>query len=318
MDINAGSINALTARTSLVFNKYISTVPSHYVKVAMTIPSNAGENFYPRIAELPGMREWAGQRVVHRLNTQERFTIVNRTFEETFGIRREDFEDDQFGFLTPAIQQLAADAAKLPDRLVFGLLENGHREIGIDGQYFFDTDHVGTGKNGQPTAFANIMRPGDGEQAAPAWYLFNTQNPLKPLIFQTRRPFSVTSRTQLTDGIVFNHNELQWGIDGRCNAGFGLHNFAFRSTAPLTAENLGKAISMMETQYRKDGQPYNSRPNIMFVPTSLEGAGRTLLEKDLIPQLAPDGKTYITGSNPWSNTLELNVCPYLDPLVRND
>lgn len=318
MDINAGSINALTARLSLAFNKYIPTVESHYQKIAMTVPSSAGENFYPRIAELPGMREWIGERVVHRISLQERFTIVNRTFEQTFGIRREDLEDDQFGFLTPAMQQLAADAQKLPDRLVFGLLEKGHRTVGIDGQYFFDEDHEGTGRDGHRTGFSNILRPGTNEQASPAWYLFNTQNPMQPLIFQTRRPFTVTARTQISDGVVFNRNEFEWGIDGRCNAGYGLHNFALRSTAPLTADNLGKAIAMLENQYRRDGQPYNSRPNILFAPTSLEGPARQLLEKDFIPQLAPDGKTYITGSNPWSGTLDLCVCPYLNPLVVND
>ena len=318
MDINIGSMNALTARINLAFNKYIPTVDSHYGKIAMTIPSSAGENVYPRIAELPGMREWIGQRVMHRISAQERFTIVNRTYEQAFSIRREDLEDDQYGFLTPAVEQLAADAAKLPDRLVFGLLETGHKTLGIDGQYFFDEDHEGTDRTGRATAFSNILRPGTTESASPAWYLFNTQNPMKPMIFQTRRPFAITSRTQISDGVVFHRNEFEWGVDGRCAAGYGLHNFAFRSTAPLTAENLGKAISMMESQYRKDGQPYNSRPNILFAPTSLEGEARALLEKDFIPQLAPDNRTYITGSNPWSGTLDLCVCPYLDPLVRND
>ncbi|MPW00081.1 Mu-like prophage major head subunit gpT family protein [Bombella apis] len=311
-------MNALTARLSLAFNKYIPTVESHYQKVAMTIASSAGENFYPRVAELPGIREWIGQRLVHELTVQNRFSIVNRTFEETIGIRREDLEDDQFGFLLPAIQQLAADADKLPDRLVFGMLEKGHKTQGIDGQYFFDEDHEGTDRTGKATAFSNILRSGPTEAASPAWYLFNTLNPLKPLIFQQRRNFSITARTQISDGMVFSKNRFEWGTDGRCAAGYGLHNFALRSTAPLTAENLGKAIAMLENQYRRDGQPYNSRPNILFAPTSLEGPARQLLEKDFVPTLAPDGKTYITGSNPWSKTLDLCVCPYLNPLVVND
>lgn len=103
MDINIGSMNALTARINLAFNKYIPTVDSHYDKVSMVVPSSAGENVYPRIAELPGMREWIGQRVMHRISAQERFTIANRTYEQAFSIRREDLEDDQYGFLTPAI-----------------------------------------------------------------------------------------------------------------------------------------------------------------------------------------------------------------------
>lgn len=317
MDITIGSMNALTARINLAFNKYIPTVPTQYERVAMTVPSTAGENIYPRIAELPGMRPFLGQRVVHRISTQERFTIVNRTFEETFSIRREDLEDDQYSFLTPAIEQLGADAGALPDKLVFGLLEKGHKTPGMDGQYYFDTDHDGNGRDGKPAGFSNILRPQTGEQASPPWFLFSTKNPMKPMVFQTRRPFTITARTQLSDGVVFHRNEFEWGIDGRCNAGYGLHNFALRSTAPLTAENLGKAIAMMESQYRKDGQPYNARPNILFAPTSLEGEARALLEKDFVPIKTPDG-TWVTGSNPWSGTLELVVCPYLNPLPVND
>ncbi|MXV35835.1 MULTISPECIES: Mu-like prophage major head subunit gpT family protein [unclassified Saccharibacter] len=317
MDISIGSMNALTARLSLAFNKYIPTVPTQYGRFAMTVPSSAGENIYPRIAELPGLREFLGQRVVHRISAQERFTIVNRTFEETLSVRREDLEDDQFGFLTPAIQQLAADAGTLPDKLVFGLLEAGHRTKGMDGQYYFDADHEGYGRDGKPTGFSNLLRPAATERTTPAWYLFNNNNPMKPMVFQTRRPFTVTARTQLSDGVVFHRNEFEWGTDGRCNAGYGLHNFALRSTAPLTPENLGKAIAMMENQYRKDGQPYNARPNILFAPTSLEGEARALLEKDFVPMKTPDG-TWVTGSNPWSGTLELVVSPYLNAFAVTD
>ena len=321
MDIDFGTMSAMTARINLSFNKYIPTVETHWQKFCMKVPSTTGENVYPRIAELPGMREWLGERIVHRISAKERFTIVNKTFEQTFALRREDIEDDQYGFLTPCVEQLAADAAGLPDLLAFDLLQEGHRTLGIDGQYYFDSDHAGSDRNGKPTTFSNILRPGDSgssEQTSPAWFLFCTKNPMKPMIYQTRREFVIQPRTQLTSGVVFTQNEFQWGTSGRCNVGYGLHNYALRSTAPLTADNLGIAIAMLENQYRQDGKPYKSRPNILFVPTSLEGAAQQLVKKDLIPTKAPDGKTWITGSNPWSGTLDLCVCPYLDPIARND
>ncbi|QHI96052.1 head protein [Aristophania vespae] len=318
MDINIGNINALTTRVNLAFNKYIETVDTHYQPFTMVVPSSAGENLYPRLMELPGFREWFGQRVVHRIGEEGRISVANRTFEQTFSIRREDIEDDQMGFLTPIVQQLASDAASLPDKLIFELLENGHKNRGMDGQYFFDPDHEAYDQTGTLTAFSNIMRPASGEATTAAWYLFNTRQPMKPMIFQNRRKFVIQARTQLQQGNVFNGNEFVWGADGRCAAGYGLHNFAFRSTAPLTAENLGKAIGQMQAQYRRDGTPYNTRPDMIFVPTSLEGPARQLIEKDFLPTLAPDGKTYVTGSNPWSRTAKLVVCPYLNPLAVSE
>lgn len=86
MDINIGNINALTTTINKSFNKYIETAAPTFGRFTMTIPSNAGENFYPRLAEMPGLREWVGQRVIHRLEAGG-FVIRNRTFEETLGRR---------------------------------------------------------------------------------------------------------------------------------------------------------------------------------------------------------------------------------------
>lgn len=309
MDINIGNINALTATINRSFNKYIETAAPTYGRFSMTIPSNAGENFYPRLAEMPGLREWVGQRVIHRLEAGG-FSIRNKTFEETLGIRREDLEDDQFGVLTPAIEQLASDAAELPDKLVYDALESGTTTLCMDGQYYFDNDHQTYDENGTATAYSNLGTPQAGETAGPAWYLFCTKRPLKPLIYQPRRPFVVTAKTQITAGNVFSGNEFLWGVDGRCNAGLGMYQFAYRSTRPLTSAAFEDALAAMASQRRKDGSPYGIRPDLLVVPSNLEGAGRRLLNGDLNLEKAPDG-SYHPSTNTWKSAAELLVAPRL-------
>lgn len=42
---------------------------------------------YPFLAGIPGLREWVGERVVHGLGMTT-FTIANKTWENTIGVRR--------------------------------------------------------------------------------------------------------------------------------------------------------------------------------------------------------------------------------------
>ncbi|MEE8658836.1 hypothetical protein DOFOFD_07410 [Acetobacteraceae bacterium EV16P] len=135
MEINIGNINALSTKLSMAFAQQLKTVEPTYTQFSLTVPSTSGENFYPRLAELPGLREWVGDRVIHRLKA-DAFRIRNKTFEETISISREDLEDEQFGLLMPAVQQLAQNAADLPDKLVYEALETGTSTKGMDGQYF--------------------------------------------------------------------------------------------------------------------------------------------------------------------------------------
>ncbi|MFT9018003.1 Mu-like prophage major head subunit gpT family protein [Acetobacter malorum] len=314
MDINIGNINALTATINKSFNKYIETAAPTFGRFTMTIPSTAGENFYPRLAEMPGLREWVGQRVIHRLAAGG-FSIKNRTFEETLGIRREDLEDDQFGILSPAIEQLAADAAEMPDKLVYEALEMGVKTACMDGQYYFDTDHQTYNEKGALTGYSNLGVPQGTEAAGPAWYLFCTRRPLKPMIYQPRRPFVVTAKTQITAGNVFSGNEFLWGVDGRCNAGLGMYQFAYRSTRPLNGDTFAAALAEMASQRRKDGSPYGIRPDLLVVPQNLESAGRQLLNGDMVPVEAPDGKTWIPGANVWKGACDLLVAPRLSQKV---
>jgi len=308
MDINAGNINALTAVVSTAFNKYLTTGPSLYERFSMTVPSTAGENFYPRLGELPGMRKWYGNRLVNMLSVSG-YSIANETYEETIGIRREDLEDDRFGVLTPFIEQLGQDAGELPDQLCFNTLQNGVSLTGFDGQYLFDSDHPAVNSSKADFSYSNIGTPQTGETAGPRWYLLCTKRPLKPIIFQPRRAFTVTARTQLTSDNVFHENRFEWGVDGRCAAGVGLWELAYMSYRPLTQQSFADAKAAMSSLCRADGTPYGIVPDLLVVPSNLEQSARYLLKSQFVPTVQNGAQG--TAANPWIDAADMMVAPRL-------
>lgn len=62
------------------------------------------------------------------------------------------------------------------------------------------------------------------------WYAFDVRQPIKPFIFQVRRPIQLVSKTAVTDDNVFWQKEFVWGIDGRFGVGYGPWFTAFRAT----------------------------------------------------------------------------------------
>lgn len=62
-----------------------------------------------------------------------------------------------------------------------------------------------------------------------AWYLLCTTQPVKPLVYQERKPPKFVSLTSDTDPHVFARKQYVYGVDGRCNAGYTLWQLAWGS-----------------------------------------------------------------------------------------
>lgn len=314
MEINIGTMNALTARVNTAFNKFLTVAPALYQEFSIIVPSTAGSNIYPRMSEIPGLREWVGERVVHELEANG-FEIRNRTFEETISARREDLEDDQFHVLTPAIQQLGYNASVLPDELVFDTFQAGATKKGWDGQYYFDQEHQTYDENGKVVAYSNLQTPQGTEAAGPAWYALVCDRPLKPMIYQTRRPFVITAKTSLQDGVVFSKNRFMWGVDGRCNAGLGMWQLAMKSTRPLNVDTWAAVKTAFASLRRRDGAPYGLVPTHLLVPSNLETQGKYLLNADFVPTLIAGSTAAASTSNPYKGDAKLMVCPRLSQSI---
>ena len=296
MLLTSGNLAGLTTGFTTAFNKGIANAPTHWAEVAMKVPSQTRENSYAWLGDMPGIREWIGDRVVHEL-TVDGYKVVNRPFEETVSVKRTDIEDDMYGVYGPLFEKLGFDAARHPDKLVFGLMAKGFATKAYDGQYFFDTDHpVRTGVGDEVVSVSN-MQAGVG---AP-WYLLDCRQPIRPLIYQERLPFEFTSLDQNTDRDVFFKDLYVYGSRGRSNAGFGLWQLAFASQDTLTADNYELARQAMLNFTNDAGEALGVMPTHLVVPPQLEGAGRRILKA-----LNADG-----GTNEWAGSAELIVTPFL-------
>lgn len=263
----------------------------------MTIPSSARDETYGWLGQFPQLREWlGGDRVVKDL-TAHSFSIVNRKFESTVSVRREDFADDRLGIFKPMFAEMGHNARQHPDELIFPLIATGFATLCYDGQNFFDTGHPSVDAQGNAVTVSNMQAGTD-----PTWYLFDTSRAIRPIIWQEREKYEFESLTRSNDSHVFMTDEYLYGIRARVNAGFGLWQLAFASQAPLTAANYAAARASMMTLRGDQGRLLGTKPTVMVVPPALEETGRILLNNERLDTGA---------SNPWKGSADLIVSPYL-------
>lgn len=276
MIINRSTLDHLTRGFKASFQRGFAGVAPLWGKVATLVPSSTASEDYGWLGKIPGMREWIGDRQINNLK-QHDYNIKNKSFENTVGVDRDHIDDDQFGIYAPMMETLGQTAAEHPDILVFGLLAAGFATRCYDGQYFFDADHPVIGADGQTASVSNLQAGSD----AP-WFLLDTRRPLKPLIYQERKKPNFVALNQDTDENVFMRKEYLYGVDSRCNVGFGFWQMAFGSKAALSAENFEAAYAAMGAFKGDHGSPLGVRPNLLVVGPGLSGAARKIVEAQLI------------------------------------
>lgn len=233
-------LKAIESQFKKDFVTGLSLIKPQWSEIAMKVSSNTKVNTYGILSEFPKMREWVGKRQRKAMQAVG-MSIENKLFESTVGIPRVDIEDDQVGLFRPIIQQAGQSAAELPDDLVFALLKKGKTTLCYDGQKFFDTDHPvydnvdGTGSN---TTQSNITTGSSRESAT--FYLFDTTNAIRPLIWQERTAPEITPRFDPEKSeSVWNEDVYEWGVRARGAAGFGFWQLAHCvEQTELTAENI--------------------------------------------------------------------------------
>ncbi|EFN9447671.1 head protein [Escherichia coli] len=292
------------------FQAGMAMAPSQYQKIAMTVPSTSKSNTYGWLGQFPQFREWIGSRVIEKMKAYG-YSIVNKTFEGTVAISRDDFEDDNLGIYSPLFQEMGRAAAAQPDELVFAALRDGVKVACYDGQNFFDTEHPvypkvdGTGdvKNVSNKFVAQTAEKSD--YTGPASYLLDCSRAVKPLIYQDRRKAELVAQTKVDEGRAFTDNEFVFGASARRNVGYGFWQMAYMMQAPLTLDNLWLGWSAMREFTADGGRKLGIKPTHIVVPTSLEKQAVQLLERELFA----DGNT--TVSNEMKGKLQLVVADYL-------
>lgn len=250
MQITPSTLMALSQGFNAAFMQGFGSVKPTYQLIAMTVPSTADTENYGWMKDLPGMREWVGQRTVHNLEASNA-VLRNRHYEHTIAVKRTAIEDDKLGIYAPMLSMQGELVARHPNELVWGLLPTGFATPGFDGQYFFDSDHVGYTAAGAETSWSNT----GGGSGAP-WFLMDLSRAyMKPLIFQERKKAEFVALTRPDDSHVVMNNEYIYGADARYVAGFGFHQLAYGSKATLDATSFVAARLALQTQRRPDGSP---------------------------------------------------------------
>lgn len=271
MIVNEQSLNALASAVNMRFAAGLARAVTPWDVIAMQVPSSTGENVYPFLVQLGGIREWIGDREIQNLSKGE-FRIVNKDYEETHGVPRNAIEDDTYGLYGPIFEQTGQNVAAFPSDMAYATLKTGNTTICADGQYFFDTDHpVGNG------IVANDMG-GSGE----AWYIVDSSKVFKPVIYQPRSSFDLQKLFNPTDPNVFFQKQYVFGVDGR--AGFGFSPFwqlAFRSQQTLDATAVKAVLTAMASQKGPNGKPLKIDGTHFVCSPNLREQANALFGKEL-------------------------------------
>ncbi|MBI0530087.1 Mu-like prophage major head subunit gpT family protein [Sphingomonas sp. TX0522] len=296
MIINSGNLRTLGTGFKANFQQGLGMAKPDHLLIATEITSTTGKEEYGWLGQVPGMREWLGDRVVQNIATHD-YTIKNRDFELTIAVPRNNIQDDNIGMYGPLFQEMGRATTAHPSQLCYPLMKAGFSTPCYDGQYFFDTDHPVLDENGVEVSVANT----NGGNGA-AWFLFDDTRPLKPLIFQKRKAPDFQAKDDPTDENVWRRKEFEYGVDARYNGGFGFWQFCYGSRQPLTPENYEAARAALLNMKGDYGRPLGITPTTLLVSPTLEGAGK---------RIVVNTKLEGGADNEWAGTAKLVVSPWL-------
>jgi phage major head subunit gpT-like protein len=109
-------------------------------KLCTHLPSNGRENRYAWLDKLPVMREWVGERQVQNAIARG-YSIVNKDWELTVEVDRNDILDDNIGVYSPIVSSMGVQAKLWPDYRCAEILQLGVSLLAFDGQPFFGDSH---------------------------------------------------------------------------------------------------------------------------------------------------------------------------------
>lgn len=296
MIINGTNLDLVFKGFKTVYTDAFLSAPVNWDKIAMTVNSTGRDETYGWLGQFPQLREWIGPRHVKNLEAHS-FTIVNRDFESTVSIRRNDLADDRYGVYKPSFSEMGQLARRHPEEMVMGLLARGFSETGFDGQNFFDTDHPIKDADDNEVTVSNMQ---DGTE--PPWFLLDTSRAVRPIIWQERENYDFQAMTDATNPHVFMNDEYIYGVKARVNAGFGLWQLAFGSKAALSGENYAAARAAMMGFKSDGGRILGVTPTTLVVPPQLEEKALEILNAE---------RDASGATNVWQDTAKLIVSPYL-------
>lgn len=292
---NAGT--TIRAKFNEAYNDVDKKIPTFWQDIAELVPSNDLKEVYGRFTGLPAYRKWIGARMVHRLASGD-YTIVNEKHELTVAIKGDDLRFDKLGLRSFLASQQGARARQLPDQLLWPVVNAGFTQLGLDGQFFFDTDHPVLGANGIDMIATSNYITGAG----PAWFLTAALPGLKPFILQEVYKPDLVERFDPRDPRVFDFDEFVWGSWAMYGAGYFLWPLIQASKATLDEAGFNAAYDAFAARILDGEVKQSLLPTDLWVPTTLRAAANDVV----VAKNKANG-----ASNGNSGLVNVRVVPYL-------
>ena len=140
------ALDALYQNFTTAFEDGLSGLQGKFNKpwwggVAMEVPSMTDTEVHTWIQQVPGVREWAGDRVFNAIS-EVGYALRNRDFEDTVQVDRNRLDDRKVGAEVPLMRALGYAFSKFPDRAIAEELLVGYASrTCYDGLTFFNDAH---------------------------------------------------------------------------------------------------------------------------------------------------------------------------------
>lgn len=172
----------LTAGMKTEFMGAFATATSDYVGITTTIPSTKDQETYPWLGATPVMREWKAERSPKGLSEYYR-TVINYDWEASIAVDRNAIEDEQYGQIKLRVKELAVEAKRFFDELIFTLVGQGDSTTGssyflnkviacYDGKAMFATNHSEGSSGTQSNKGTTALTPTSTQTAITAMRKF--------------------------------------------------------------------------------------------------------------------------------------------------
>jgi len=290
-------IEALTIGANAAFVDGLGTVTPQWDKIASKVPSSGSSEFYGWLKDLPGIEEWLTDRQLTELGSNG-YQIVNKTYEASIKIKREDLEDDKIGKYSVLAKAWGRESSLFPDKHTYGLLAAGFTTLCFDGQNYFDSDHPL--ETTPASTYSNVVGDPATDTGSP-WFLLDNSQILMPIIYQDRRPLALEFIGATSEYAWFN-NMVAQGVDGRAGFGFSFPQIAIGSKAALSEANFDLAKQRLAGMKKTNGTPLGTMATTLVVGPSNESAARKLIAREFLE----NGE-----SNIYYNNVEIVVSRYL-------
>lgn len=156
MDITPQTLDAIFYSFGLQFQTAYQAQDTWFERLCTPVPSTGRENRYGWLDKLPAMREWVGERQIQNAIAQG-YSIVNKDWELTVEVERNDIEDDQLGVYAPIVAQMGSQAKLWPDYLTADAMQAGKTTICFDGQAFFNASHPRNTTDSGAGTYSNLL-----------------------------------------------------------------------------------------------------------------------------------------------------------------